>query len=279
MATGSATSAALLVFAPMIDSELSRLILAHHGVPYREDRHIFGLASVYALRRAFTPQIPIFYDGALTLVGPRAIAEHFDATCRPDRILIPAAQPMRTRVEADWQRFNGRLASETAAWAYFQLLPHRALMTEPFCRGIPRWEADAVAKWAYDWVSRSFTLLLRLGPDRAGDALIRTRADVAYVDALLADGRAFITGDTLTLSDLALASALAPLLLPAGYGAPMPELADMPAPYAALVRDLQGRPTADLVRRVYARMLRTQENPSTAAPAQPSGDRGHASAA
>jgi hypothetical protein len=36
----------MLTFAPMVDSETTRFLLSHYRLAYREERHIFGWASV-----------------------------------------------------------------------------------------------------------------------------------------------------------------------------------------------------------------------------------------
>lgn len=241
----------LLTFAPMIDSELSRFVLSHYEISYREEPHIFGWASVLSLLHAGTPRIPVLYGGGLRLVGPRAIVDRFDEICPVERKLVPARQPLRTQVEADWNRYNGDLAAHTAVLAYFRLLPHRDIMIEPFSRGIPPREAAIVPR-AYPFLRRLFTLLLRLDAGRAEDALTRIRMAFAYTDARLADGRRYLAGDVLTLSDLSLATAVAPLLLPAGYNAPIPPFESMPPDMQAIVTELRQHPTARFVERIYA---------------------------
>ena len=63
---------AMVTFAPMIDCEFSRLLLRYYDVGYVEERHLFGLASVIALWRGWTPQIPVLVGGGLRLAGPPA---------------------------------------------------------------------------------------------------------------------------------------------------------------------------------------------------------------
>ncbi|MEA2744735.1 MAG: glutathione S-transferase [Acetobacteraceae bacterium] len=243
---------ALISFAPMIDSELSRLVLAHYAVAYQEERHLFGVASLVALARAAQIQIPVLCGGGLRLAGPRAMVDWFDQTCPAERKLLPSVQPLRSQVEADWARFHGRLATETAAFAYFHLLPHPNIMMEPLCQGLPPTQATALRSWAYPPMRQLLTLLLGLSAARAADALVRIRIGFDYVDKLLADGRRHIAGERLTLSDFALASAVAPLLLPAGYGAPTPALETMPNAIASVIAELRTHPTAAFVQRFYA---------------------------
>jgi hypothetical protein len=59
----------------------------------------------------------------------------------------------------------------------------------------------------------------------------------------------------MTLGDIALAAAAAPLLLPKGYDTPMPTLEQMPAAMRALNGELRDRPTAAFVERFYAEGL------------------------
>jgi glutathione S-transferase len=241
----------MLTFGPMIDSELSRFVLWRYALPYQERRHLFGWASVLTLLHSGSWKIPLIYGNGVKLTGPRAIVDHYDALCDPSRILIPAQQPLRTKVEADWASFNGELASYTAKIAYFHLLPHRNILLEPFVRGIPPMEAKLTPA-LYPLLRYLFTLLLQLNPKTVADALEQTTRIVDDVDRRIADGRTFLWGDSTTLSDLAFATAMAPLLLPDGYTAPIPAYSQMPAELKQLIDIFRQRPSSLLVSRIYA---------------------------
>jgi len=73
-------------------------------------------------------------------------------------------------------------------------------------------------------------------------------------DARLAGGRRYLTGDALTLSDISLAAAAAPLLLPEGYRSPIPPLERMPPAMAAIVAEMRQHETARFVQRIYAEL-------------------------
>ena len=68
----------------------------------------------------------------------------------------------------------------------------------------------------------------RLDPKTVADSLALTSRIVDDVNRRIADGRRFLWGERLTLSDLSFATARAPLLLPPGYTAPIPEYDQMP---------------------------------------------------
>jgi glutathione S-transferase len=253
----------LMTFAPMIDSELARLILAHYAIDYQEDDHQFGWVSLLTLFHGGYGQIPLLYGRDLHLTSPRSIVDHFDASVVPERRLLPPTEVVRQEVEAYWNQIDVQLAFDSAALAYFHLLPDRELMIRTFARRIPHYEAKLLPVY-YGALRVLFTVLLQLSPGRAAASLSRIRSFFDQTDKRLASG-GYLVGDRLTLADLKLISFAAPLLLPGGsYGAPMPALDEMPPDFQAIVRELRQRPTATFVMHFYG------SQPATTVP-EPSG--------
>jgi hypothetical protein len=75
----------MLTFAPMVDSKKTRFLLWHYRLTYREERHIFGWASVLTFLYGGYGRIPMIYGDGLRLTGPRKMADrwnkHVRATC------------------------------------------------------------------------------------------------------------------------------------------------------------------------------------------------------
>jgi len=240
----------LLTFPPMIDSEACRFALSHYGIPYTEHAHVFGWASVLALGHGWTVQIPVLRDDQRRLAGPWRIVSHFDALVPPERRLLPVGKGVTEQVTADWTRFNWTLGFAAATFAYYHLLPHRELMTEPFSRGVPGYEA-AWMRSAYPIFAGMFHVLLRLNAHNAREASARITSIFDETDRRLSDGRRYLAGDRFTLSDIALATSAGPLLLPEGYASPMPPMERMPPELIAIRTELDQRETARFVRRIY----------------------------
>ena len=242
----------LLTFGPMIDSEIARQLLRHYRVPFTEERHLFGWSSILSLIRAGTPRNPVIMGQGLSLAGSRAVANYFDPLAPDDLKLLPIDPTLRAEMEA-WQAFNGRLGPQVAVVAYYHLLPQTRSMIACFSDGVAPAEAARTAQWygALRWL---FTLLLQLNPTHAAQALDQVRHALDVVDRRVADGRAVLVGDRLTLSDINLACAIAPLILPEHYDAPVPALADMPPALQSIVAELRQRPSADFVSQIYDRM-------------------------
>uniref|UniRef100_UPI0035C9BCDB glutathione S-transferase C-terminal domain-containing protein n=1 Tax=uncultured Sphingomonas sp. TaxID=158754 RepID=UPI0035C9BCDB len=240
----------LLTFAPMIDSETARLLCRWYGTDYDERDHLFGWVSLLTLLHGGYGRAPLLYGDGTSLSGPREMVERFDRRAPPARRLLLAVT-QAAGVEADWDAYNGSLASDVAVFTYFHLLPERALMTPVFAARVPPTEAR-LTPMLYPALRGLLSRLLRLRQSRADAAERRIQTMFGAVDRRLGDGRPFLTGARLTLGDIAFAAAAAPLLQPTGFTAPIPPLAAMPAAVRQLTERLEASRAAALVARVYA---------------------------
>lgn len=242
----------LLTFAPMVDSETTRLVCRWYGIRYVEEDHLFGWVSLLTLLHGGYGRVPLLYGQGQRFSGPRAVVDCFDPLTEPGRrLLLPGTEA--EGVEADWTAYNGSLAVDVAVFAYFHLLADRALMTPIFAAPVPAGEARLTPK-VYPLLRWLFSTLLRLKADRAEAAGARIRTVFAAMDRRLADGRPFLCGERLTLGDIGFAGAAAPLLQPAGYGALMPAVEALPPAVRETVEALREHRAARYVERVYASM-------------------------
>ena len=240
----------LITFPPSLDSETSRFLVEHYGIESREQRHAFIFSSLATLRHGFTPVFPLLYGDSFRLVGPRAIVDRFDPQSPADLKLMPADRGTLQTVEADWSLFNQALAFATATFAYYYLLPHRDLMIRPLSEGTPLFERKSVER-AYWLFAGLLRVLLRLSSTKAQQASAEIKKIFGAVDARLADGRKFLAGERLTLSDIAFAVAAAPVVLPDGYGGPIPPFEQMPPEVQTLVTEMRRHAAGAFALRIY----------------------------
>ena len=250
MEPGSAHKPALITFPPSLDSELARFLLEHYGVDHEEQPHAFIFCFFVTLWRGRTLIFPLFYNESLKLVGPQVIADYFDHRCAPELRLWPQAADEKRQVTSDWTLFNQTLAFATAVFAYYHLLPHRQLMIFPLSRGTPAFEQKSV-RCAYPIFAGALRVLLRLTAQRAQQSLDQVRTVFGQVGTRLADGRKFLVGDRLTLSDLAFAVAAAPVVLPPTYGGPIPSFDEMPSEIQAAVNEMRSHAAGQYALRIY----------------------------
>ena len=250
MAAHSPAKATLITFPPSLDCELGRFVLGYYAIPYEEVRHTVLFSFLSTLWHGGTLHFPLLYGGGgPTIDTARRMIDHFDAGCPADRKLLLAGSD-HDAVEADWRQFNATLGGSTAVYAYFHLLPHRAIMIRPLTEGTPSYEVAAV-RAAYPLFAGFLKLALHLSPENADKALAQIRQVVRSVDARLADGRRYLVGDRFSLSDMSFANALGPLVLPPEDGGPLPTFAEMPPELQAVVKEMQSHPAGQYALRIY----------------------------
>jgi glutathione S-transferase len=218
----------------------ARWALERAGIAYRESAHL-PVFHAPAVRRAGGKR------GTPTLVTDEGVlGDSSDILAwvdrqRPTVALFGKDAADRAEILRLEELFDEELGPHTRRWAYFQILPHRRLMLE-FCGAqtdTPRLERALLP--VFFPVAR---LIMRkaMRIDAAGAALSLARIDevFAQVDALLADGRPFLVGDSLTAADITFAALAAPALLPEPAER-LPGIERLTAPAAEQVRRWRAR--------------------------------------
>jgi glutathione S-transferase len=257
----------MITFAPTLDSEQARMLLRYYGVPYREDDHLVPFVLLPVKLHGGESAVPFVYGKGVKVAQPRPIAAFYDQSVPAEFRLIPAEPAAAARFEADWQLYNGTMSGGTAIFAYYHLLPERRLM-EPIFAEPTSWFERLIMPLFYPIMRNLISSRLKLTPEAAQAAHEKVISSFAETDKRVADGRLYLQGDRITLGDIALASAAAPLILPEGFGTKLPPLEQMPPPMRILMEQLRDTPTAAFVRRFYAEGLPVAQAKLVAARAQ-----------
>jgi glutathione S-transferase len=168
-------------------------------------------------------------------------------------------------------KFDRRLGSDVRIWVYANLLRDRTLTLRSWGweeRAIPAWQRGLLFAFT-PLLAFAVRRMLGVTPRRAEQALERMRSCFDEVDAQLADGRRYLTGETLTFADLTFASLGALAVLPPGYpGGPLQgrrmTLDDVRDPaWRAEIESLRARPAGQFILRLY----REERAPLPTAPA------------
>ncbi len=239
----------LVTFPPSLDCELTRFVLVHYGVAHREERHTLFFSSFFTLWRGYTLLFPLLCGPSYRLSTARAVVDHFEKVSPAEQKLVLDG-PNRQQIEDDWTLFNQDLAFATAIYAYYHLLGHKAIMAGPLADGAPDFEVRAV-RVAYPFFAGLLRLLLFLTADRARQSRAKVSSIMSTVDERLAGGKRYLVGDRFSLSDMAFAVGLAPLVLPAGYGGSLPSLSEMPPELQAAIAETRARPAGQFAMRIY----------------------------
>lgn len=175
---------------------------------------------------------------------------------------LPAARtdflaPTPATLELE-QYFDQRLGNDVRVWAYSRIFARRDLtlrtwgIDEP---GVPGWQR-ALLRVGAPLLRLAVRRMLGVTPARAARALERTREAFGRVDALLADGRRYLTGDAPGFADITFASLAALAVLPPEYGgraiaSRRLDVEELEPDWRAEVEAFRARPAGQFVLRLY----------------------------
>jgi glutathione S-transferase len=154
--------------------------------------------------------------------------------------------------------FDRRLGNDARVWAYANIFKRRDLTLRSWGieeESIPAWQRGLLLV-ATPVLRFAVRRMLGVTPQRGQRALEKTRASFDEVDALLADGRRYLIGDTLTFADITFASLGALAVLPPEYpGGRMSgrrlDIAELDPEWRAEVERFRQRPAGQFILRLY----------------------------
>ncbi len=220
-------------------------------MPYREERHVQGIHQVLARRAGGGMTVPVLVtpDGA---IGDSAdILAWIDERTPPEHRLFPAEPAACDEVERVCRRFDEGLGPRGRRLMYVHMLAQRKLALRFNNEGVPSWEDRAIR---YGWpFARGYVkrvLGIRPGIEVEDEAAVWRELD--FVADLLSDGRPYLCGERFGVADLTFAALSAPVVVPPGYGVPLPQ-PDVLAPgMAALVGRARAHPAGRHALTLYA---------------------------
>jgi glutathione S-transferase len=239
--------------------EKARWSLDAAGVTYVEEGHCPVLHRFAVRRAGGRSSVPLLVtEGGEVLPESGLILRFADGMARADRKLVPPDGGGRAEALALEQRFDTELGPHVRRFLYFHLLPRRADTLRLFGLDTPRAEHLA-ARALFPVLRGAMKRFMRIDEPRALESRDRARRVFDEVGALLADGRAYLTGDRFTSADLTFAALAAPVILPAEHpvtgaarpGGPPIDPAAVSEALASETHALRQSPAGLLVSRLY----------------------------
>jgi len=238
-------------------AEKVRWCLDRLGVPYDEVQNVGILGVLLTGRTVPWLEVP----PGLTRIGdsPRILRYlwgEYAGRLPGDRTWFLEPTPAALDLEASLDR---RLGNDVRVWLYSNLLSDRALSLRSWGieeKSIPGWQR-AVLFALTPVLAFAVRRMLGVTPARGARALQRTHEAFDEMDRLLADGRRYLTGETLTFADITFASLGALAVLPPEYpgnrlGGRRLTLEDIRNPdWRAEVTRFRARPSGQFILRLY----------------------------
>jgi glutathione S-transferase len=109
------------------------------------------------------------------------------------------------------------------------------------CTGVPAWQRR-VFPYVYPLATRMIDRYLGVTAEQAAAAREEVRRIFDAAAERLGGGRSHLGGDRFTAADLTFSALAAPMLMPPGYGVPLPQPAELPAAMGEVVEEFRAHP-------------------------------------
>lgn len=240
----------LITIPPSHFCEKARWALDLAGVAYVEERFP-PILHLPACRRAGGGRTtPVLVTDLGVFADSTDILEFIDSRHGERWRPYPTDSVQRAGVTELEELFDTRLGPHSRRLAYFHLLPNRKLLKASLLDGVRRRDR-AVFVALLPLMRGLMRRGMRIDRASAERSLERVREVFRTVGQRLASGRDYLVGGRFSAADLSFAALAAPLLLPRGYGAPLPTLAELPAELLPLIDELRSSPAGEFGLRLY----------------------------
>lgn len=224
--------------------EKARWALDRAGVAYREERHVQAVHQIASRRAGGKGTVPVLIceDGVL--------AESEDIVRWTDPSLFDG--PERADIAAVSRWLDEGLGPDGRRWIYAQMLTtDRSLLLRFNNAGVPAWE-HALMRGLFPLLAPFVKRELSVHAHTVAEDGPRVLHAFDEVAARLADGRRHLCGDRFTAADLTFACLAAPVIVPPGYGSPLPQPEQMPEHLAREVLAFRAHPAGAYALELFA---------------------------
>ena len=242
--------AVLYVFAISHFCEKARWALDYLGIDYKLRFTPPGVHQLVA-RKLGVPRtsLPIRVVDGKAIQGSAAIIDWAESVALPDSGNL-STDATREECQSIEKRLDKIAGVHVRRYYYSEALVEYPQTVRPlFMHGLSKREKLLlVTTWGA--ICKAMIKGMDLGPEQGQDSKRIVDEELAWLDAMLSDGREILVGEEFSRADLAAASLLAPLVLPMEH----PVYAGMKLPpiMAEDIKHWENRPTLQWIRKIYS---------------------------
>jgi len=227
--------------------EKARWALERARIDFVEEPHVPVLSWIGTLGSRGNRTAPVFVAAGKTYAESTDILRFADEHGSADKLFTGDAEV--ERLEEHFDRHLGPTARR-AVYDDVLRLP-RAQLAELLGKDAPRWE-KRVARVATPVIGGMIRRGLRVTPSEVKRSKEMVDTIFGEVEALLRDGRRYLTGDRFTAADLTFAALAAVIVFPEGYARYALQLAELPPSITDVVHRYREKPAGAFAMRMYA---------------------------
>ncbi|HWK04591.1 MAG TPA: cytochrome P450 [Puia sp.] len=234
--------------------EIARWVLDWNDVLYKDEPHAPALCTPVMNRLIGDGNTggpgPVLIRTDALLYTTESVIVYFEQRCAPEKRLLPADAAKRQEVVTLYNLFTGPFEGNVYGYLYGQLLANPGEARSWFTQGVPFGE-KLQYMLSFGALRKELTREWGLAEKPAGERLAYIKKIFGDVDTILSDGRRYLTGDRLTIADIAFAAVAAPLLLPIEFGGAIGAIHTVPTEMRREVEELRATPAGQYVLLLY----------------------------
>jgi glutathione S-transferase len=231
--------------------EKARWALERAGLDYREERHVQGVHRVAARRAGGGATVPVLVAPEGVFAESEEIVAYADRQLPAERRLFPDDERERHEVESVSRWLDAGLGPDGRRLMYAHMLDQRELMLRFNNQGVPRWE-DRVLSLGWPLASRWGRRELDVKPDTKQTDRRRVIEAFDAVAERLDAGGGYLCCGRFTAADLTFAALAASVLVPPGYGVPLPQPELLPPELRGQIEELREHPAGRRALELFA---------------------------
>jgi glutathione S-transferase len=232
--------------------EKARWALERAGIDYREERHVQGVHRLAARRAGGGVTVPVLVTAEGAIGDSAEILLWVDGRTPSEHSLLPADRQSRIEEAALCRRLDDRLGPRARRLMYVHMLAARELALSYNNEGVSHWE-DRLTRVGWSPVARLIGRVLEIRPGVEDEDEAAVWDELDAVAERLADGRPYLSGERFGAADLTFAALAAAVVVPPGYGTPLPQPETLPPAMAGIVRRAREHPAGRHALALYER--------------------------
>lgn len=230
--------------------EKARWALELGQFDFEEEGHLPLLHYPYLKRYRAGNSVPVLITEKAVIRDSTFIVRYLSGREDCAFNFYPGDIVQHTLIQELEDTFDKMLGPHSRRWFYYYALQNPHMIIDSLQNSVPPLEVKILTKQFKLW-ARAIGNGLKITPDSAERSLQKVRAVFNQVESLLADGRAFLSGDTFSAADISFAALGAPVVVPANYGFPMPPLDALPKALLDIVYEFRERKAGQYLLSLY----------------------------
>lgn len=233
--------------------EIARWVLDWNDVAYHDQPHAPHLCNKTINKYTGVDgcrNSPVLINTDTLIYSADSLVQYIDTKSLPQKRLVPTDPAKRKEVLDLYRLFTTYYDDDVTAYVYCQLLPQRKHAHAFLTQGTPFREKLSY-KMRYGSIANALNKECNVGAKSPEERLAGIKEVFKKVDGILADGRKYLTGDKLSLADIAFAAISGPFIIPDEYGGSIAGISQIPDSFRDVVDEMRKTNAGQFILRVY----------------------------